>query len=91
MVDEMNPFPGAREYLGTITTTAGTTHKVYMPLVIDYADLDMENSVSMYKLAARSIGISYLAFQVWSLPDASLVMTKLSDGIDILHPFGVKK
>ncbi len=83
---EINPFPGCREYLGTITTSAGKQHKVYMPIVIDYADLDMAKHASMYRLAASSIGLSYLTFQIWALPDAMLVMDKLSHAIDTLTP-----
>ena len=82
--EEINPFPGAREYIGTITTSSGINHKVYMPIVFDYADLDMTERTSLYKLGARSIGISYLLFQTWSLPDAQSVMNKLSTAIEIL-------
>ena len=88
---EFDPFPGSREYLGTIQTASGESHKVYMPIVADYCDLDMAKPNSMYRLAARSIGTSYLAFQTWSFPDANLVMDKLSRGIDTLAVIGDKK
>ncbi len=83
-VSDMNPFPGAREYLGTITTSTGDQYKVYMPIVFDYATLDMSKPESMYRLAAKSIGISYLLFQTWSVLDSGQVMGKLSEALDII-------
>ncbi len=89
--DEINTFPGSREYLGTITVALGKSFKVYMPLVIDYANLDFRKQESQYRLAAKSLGISYLAFQVWSFPDAQLVMNMLSKAIETFCPVGDKK
>ncbi len=83
-VDDINLFPGNREYLGTIIRTAGDQYKVFMPLVVDYADLDMKKTESMFRLGARSIGISYLEFQSWTFPDGQRVMNKLAEGIGIL-------
>lgn len=77
-------FPGSREYLGTIQTSAGAKYKVYMPKVADYADLNMSKPESMYELGARSIGIPYSEFQDWGFPDGQRVMDKLSEAIDRL-------
>lgn len=82
---DIDQFPGNREYLGTIQTASGNTYKVYMPVVYDYACIDMSVSEGVYRLGAKSIGISYLTFQTWSFPDAQLVMGILSNAIDTLY------
>lgn len=81
----LDEFPGDREYMGTIQTASGSEYKVYMPIVYDYADIDMGKLEGVHKLCAKSIGISYLEFQTWSFPDAGLVMDKLSDAISVLY------
>ncbi len=87
---DLDEFPGNREYMGTIRTSAGCEYKVYMPIVYDYASIDMSKSVGSYELGAKSIGISYLEFQTWSFPDAQLVMGKLSDAVNTLYHGGKK-
>ncbi len=86
----IDQFPGDREYMGTIQIASGREYKVYMPIVYDYANIDMSKPEGAYRLGAKSIGMSYLAFQVWSFPDAQLVMNKLSNAIDTLY-FGGKR
>ena len=85
VVSALSKFPGKREYVGTIRTALGDEYKVYMPIVYDYAVIDMSKPDSMYSLCAKSIGIPYTEFQAWSFPDAQLVMNKLSNAIDTLY------
>ncbi len=89
-VQGLDEFPGSREYMGTIQVASGPEYRVYMPIVYDYADIDMSKPEGSYRLGAKSIGISYLAFQTWSFPDAQLVMDKLAEAVNVLH-FGDKR
>lgn len=84
-VSVLSEFPGKREYMGTIRTASEVVYKVYMPIVYDYAGLNLGESESLYRLCAKSIGIPYTEFQAWSFPDAQLVMNKLSNAIDTLY------
>ncbi len=92
MTDELdNPFPGTREYLGTIRTADGREYKIFMPNVADVCDLDSLQKNFMYHLSAKSIGIPYSEFQTWGLLDALLVGSKLSTAVDALTSIGAKK
>jgi hypothetical protein len=84
IVSALSEFPGKREYMGTIRTASGDEYKVYMPIVYDYACIDMSKPNAQYELGAKSIGIPYTEFQAWAFPDAQLVMNKLSNAIDML-------
>ncbi len=79
-------FPGVREYMGTIEISGGKTYKVYMPIVYDFTDIILKDADAPFRLAAKSIGISYSEFQLWTLPDANRVVAKVSKALEILYP-----
>ena len=91
MPDSEPDFPGTREYIGTIQKADASTFKVYIPIMADIASLDLREPNFQYRLAAKSIGISYYEFLTWGFADGLLVTKELNRAVDILTGVGDKK